>query len=588
MAYYRLLLLSLLVCVTTDPAKGQNMLSTWHAEIDPPLEWPDSVELLTLEDTCASILKELHNRAYLEASIDSISTSTDAVHLFMHIGRRYRWSFLDLSDVPGVLRDQIQIKVNPDRPYDHREIVGLFDRLLQKAENSGYPFAAIRLDSVGIRDGMIKAKVNVNLNQRITIERIRVDGDLKLSPRYLRHLLNLSEGDAFSREGIIRAKQRLESTVFIKVNKDPIVEFLGEGASIRLYTDKKNANRFDILLGLLPTNEDESRRFRLTGNVEIDMANQFGGGEKLHVNFESLRPGTQNLSLALNYPFIFGWSFGADMKFDLYKRDSSYLDIGYEAGIQYFLMQDNYLQFFIENQRTNILTVDTSRIKRTRSLDQFLDVNQNLFGVEYHFEKLDYRFNPRRGFDITIRARAGTKKIKKNNTILNLTDAEDPDFNFDDLYRNIDLNSVQYKINMGVQAFIPLFKNSTLRLANTGGWVGSGQALYNNELFRIGGARLLRGFNEQSIFASFYSIFTAEYRLLFNRNSNIFVFTDAGYYQQNTDLSRSNDTPLGLGTGLNLETKVGIFAISYAIGRQDGSPFTFRNGRIHFGMVSQF
>jgi outer membrane protein assembly factor BamA len=574
--------------LTFGSAGAQRLPAVWVSEDKPEVILPDSLEVENLSDTCHAILSKLHGLAYLEASIDSVKRSSAEIELFLHLGRKYRWSYLDLSAIPPPLQDQIKINIEENKLYSHAEIQALFERILTKAENQGYPFMAIRLDSIDINEGNIRAQVAINPNERITIERVRIEGDLKLSSRFLTHLIGMEEGDLFSRDKIIKAKDRLISVPFIKTNKDPSIDFLGKGATLNLFLDKKNANRFDILLGLLPTTGNETQRFRLTGNVDIDMANQFGAGEKFHLNFENLSPGTQNLSLALNYPFIFGWSFGADLQFDLYKRDSSYIDLGYEAGIQYFLKQDNYLQFFIENQRTNILTVDTNRIKQTRTLDQFLDITQNLFGVEYHVEKLDYRFNPRRGAAMTLKARAGTKKIKKNATIISLTDQNDPEFNYDDLYKDIDLNSFQYKINTNVEFYVPLFKSSAIKLGNTSGWVGSGQALYNNELYRIGGARLLRGFNEQSIFASLYSIFTAEYRLLFNQNSNIFVFTDAGFYNQNTNLTKSSDTPFGVGTGLNLETKVGVFAISYAIGREKNSPFTFRNGRIHFGMVSQF
>lgn len=568
--------------------EAQKLPALWVTDQKPEITLPDSLELESLSDTCAVILKELQRLAFLEASLDSIKRSSTEIRLFLHLGNKYRWSYLDLSAIPAHLQDQINVRIEEKKLYSHEEIQALFERLLTKAENIGYPFMAIRLDSIGINEGNIRAKVAVNTNERISIERVRVEGDLKLSSRFLTHLIGVQEGDLFSRDKIIKARERLVSVPFIKANKDPSIDFLGNGATINLFLDKKNANRFDILLGLLPTNDNETQKFRLTGNVDIDMANQFGAGEQFHMNYENLSPGTQNLSLALNYPFIFGWTFGADLQFDLYKRDSSYIDLGYEAGIQYFLRQDNYLQFFIENQRTNILTVDTNRIKQTRSLDQFLDITQNLFGVGYHAEKLDYRFNPRRGASLTVKARAGTKKIKKNNTIIGLKDQSDPEFNYDDLYKDIDLNSFQYKFNTNLEFYVPLFKSSTLKLANTSGWIGSGQALYNNELYRIGGARLLRGFNEQSIFASMYSIFTAEYRLLFNQNSNIFVFTDAGVYNQHTNLTKSSDTPFGVGTGLNLETKVGVFAISYAIGREKNSPFSFRNGRIHFGMISQF
>ena len=134
------------------------------------------------------------------------------------------------------------------------------------------------------------------------------------------------------------------------------------------YLDKKNANQFDILLGLLPTVGDASQnRFQLTGNVNIDLQNQFGSGERLHFNYESLQPGTQEIELDLNYPFVFKLPFGVDLAFDLYKRDSSYIDVGYEVGIQYFLKRQNYLKFFVANESTNLLTIDTAQIKRTKN-----------------------------------------------------------------------------------------------------------------------------------------------------------------------------------------------------------------------------
>ena len=75
------------------------------------------------------------------------------------------------------------------------------------------------------------------------------------------------------------------------------------------------------------------------------MYNQFAGGERFHLNFESLQPGIQELEIDLNYPFVLRLPFGVDLQFDLYKRDTSYIDIGYEVGIQYFLQRNNYIKF---------------------------------------------------------------------------------------------------------------------------------------------------------------------------------------------------------------------------------------------------
>ncbi|NND06757.1 MAG: BamA/TamA family outer membrane protein [Saprospiraceae bacterium] len=582
------LLLSLLC--TLPSAAGQTSSVQWEMGQTGeklPVVLPDSLEQSTLQDTLRAIISALHNEGFLQASIDKVDNSTGQIDLTLHVGPQYRWSFLDLTKIPSFISDQLNFQIRRDKPYRHEEISDLFEQVLTSAENAGYPFAAVRLDSIGMRESLLNAQVLVQLNQEVTIEEISVTGTLKLRERYLRHFLDIEVGDPFQKKKIIDGKTRLDGLPFLTSYSNPTVDFLGESAILNLYLNQKNANRFDILLGLLPS-PDPNSRFQLTGNVNVDMYNQFGGGERLKAIFESLQPGVQELELGVNYPFIFNWSFGADAQFNLYKRDSSYIDLGYEIGLQYFLNSRSYIKFFVDREGTNLINVDTNRVKSRRVLPDFIDVSRNLFGAEYHFEKVNYRLNPRRGFLLSLRASAGTKKIKRNDVILALRDAEDTSFDYGSLYDQLDLNSFQFRLNNSIDWYIPLFAQSTLKISNSSGMVGSGEALYQNELFRIGGTQTLRGFNEESIFSSFYSIFTAEYRLLFNQNSNIFLFADLAYTEEDIDQQFTANRLFGTGIGLNLETKVGIFAISYALGKQRSVPLSFGTGRIHFGMVANF
>jgi hemolysin activation/secretion protein len=106
---------------------------------------------------------------------------------------------------------------------------------------------------------------------------------------------------------------------------------------------------------------------------------------------------------------------------------------------------------------------------------------------------------------------------------------------------------------------------------------------------RIGGLRTLRGFDEESISASSYSIFSLEYRFLLDQNSFFSVFSDYGLYENNTTGSEYiYDTPLGIGAGISFETKAGIFTFNYAVGSQFGNPIDVRAAKIHFGFINFF
>jgi hemolysin activation/secretion protein len=99
---------------------------------------------------------------------------------------------------------------------------------------------------------------------------------------------------------------------------------------------------------------------------------------------------------------------------------------------------------------------------------------------------------------------------------------------------------------------------------------------------------LLRGFNEQSVYASQYHIGTVEYHYLLGLNSYFYLFLDGAYVANESLSPATYDTPFGFGAGINFETRAGIFGVSYALGEQNNIPIEFRNAKIHFGYVNYF
>ena len=113
-----------------------------------------------------------------------------------------------------------------------------------------------------------------------------------------------------------------------------------------------------------------------------------------------------------------------------------------------------------------------------------------------------------------------------------------------------------------------------------------------NEQFRLGGNRLLRGFDEESISATNFGILTAEYRFLLSTNSYLYGFFDGGRVDsQSLNSQPDSDTVQtyqGFGAGIAFETRAGLFGLSLAFGRQDQQPFDLGAPKVHFGYVSLF
>jgi len=199
----------------------------------------------------------------------------------------------------------------------------------------------------------------------------------------------------------------------------------------------------------------------------------------------------------------------------------------------------------------------------------------------------DYRLNPRKGNEVHIIGSVGTKKIKKNDQIVALKDPGDPAYDFSSLYDTVKLKSYQFRIILSAAKYFQLGKQSTIKGAFNGAVFQSAN-IFRNELFQIGGYKLLRGFDEESQYLSQYAVATLEYRYLIGLNSFFFGFVDGGWGRNNSQSSNYTHTYIGTGLGLALETKAGVFNLAWAVGKRDDTPFNLRQSKIHFGFVNYF
>jgi hemolysin activation/secretion protein len=156
------------------------------------------------------------------------------------------------------------------------------------------------------------------------------------------------------------------------------------------------------------------------------------------------------------------------------------------------------------------------------------------------------------------------------------------------LYDTVKLKTYQFRVRLTAAKYFPLGnKRSTVKTAINAGLFESG-SIFRNELFQLGGYRLLRGFDEESQYLSQFAIATAEYRYLVGQNSYFYVLADGGWGANNALNAGRNYTYFGTGLGLAFETKAGIFNLAWAVGKRNDTEFNLRQSKIHFGFVNYF
>jgi hypothetical protein len=338
-----------------------------------------------------------------------------------------------------------------------------------------------------------------------------------------------------------------------------------------LFLKKKQASKFNGILGVIP--DEETGKLRLTGDIKLNLINSFHNGEKINFNWRSIQENTQDLKFDVLYPFLVNTPFGLDYNFKLYKKDTTFIDVWHKIGLRYILKGNNYLSMFFHNKSSSLLS--RSNYTTLTVLPSYADISSRLYGIGIHNSKLDYLLNPRKGYQITFTGSLGKKSIEKNPQI------------DETLYENINLNSTLYNADLNIEYYIPITKRSIIKLASKNGYTFNDN-LFENELLRVGGLLTLRGFDEESIFASLYTIETIEYRYILEQNSYLYLFFDGAYYENDGLDKFVSDRPYGFGLGMSFETKAGIFSISYALGKQFDNPLLFRSAKIHFGFVNFF
>lgn len=549
----------------------------------------DNHNAASLSQTLNQSLFQLHDKGYLAASIDSLAVVDSTRMAYLYVGEQYEWASLKNGNVRDVFLDKIGFKerLYSGKVFHYRELRNLQEKLLTYAENNGFPFARVWLDSLQIEGNQIAARLYFEQGRPITFEGVNVETEANVSEAYLSGYLGIKKGELYDEAQVKKISSRLRELAFLSEERPPAITFVKDKATVNLFLKNKKASRLDGIIGFLPNNS-ETGRLLLTGNAEIDLKNPFGTGKEIRLELERLRAGTSRMEAKFLYPYVLGLPFGFDFNFDLYRRDSSYLDIIRDIGVQYHLDGANYLKAFWNTTTTNLLEINENQIIQTRRLPQNIDISNSTFGIAYQLQKLDYRYNPRKGFDVKLRAGAGIKRIDKNQKIVSLQDPNDTNFQYESLYDTLQLRSFQYTLNADVAKYWQVSQRSTLKTNLSGGWLLSQNNLYQNELFRIGGNRLLRGFDEESVFASMYAVLTAEFRYLIGQNSYFYGFTDYALIQNKSVNMDIFDQPFGFGAGMTFETKAGIFGISYALGRQLNNPIDLSAGKIHFGYVSLF
>jgi outer membrane protein assembly factor BamA len=561
---YALFLFCILLVLST---KAQNVYQVeYDGFLTKPIEMKFFVDSVEAESFVESEMARFSKMGFESAMTVVKSDKSDTLFYVILPGIQYYYVAKSIKSVDSLGFQMPQKWMNPIyEPSIFDVFRQKMDKFLSFYEDRGYPFAAMKVDSLAVRDGVVFADFEFDKGNLYKFDSIVLRGDVKISDAFLRNFFGLKRKGVYSEKRLRQSMLLARQLSFMTMTESPQVLFVEERALVFMSLKKRKNHSFDGLVGFVPP-PDGSSGIRLTGDVKVKLNNLFAQGEYVGFDWRSYDMGSQDLNIDFNYPFLFSSAFGTQVNFKLNKRDTTFLNTHYNLGVNYYLSGFDYLKGFYESTVSNTFSginqADNSSYRSSKL---------SSYGIEFYKNRLNDVLLPTSGYYFKTSLSAGTllrDKIKKQG-----------DVGADKLN--------QYRFVVDVPYYVPIYKRFIFHTSLNGVWTVS-ESLYSNEMLRFGGFNSLKGFDEDGISASTFFMNTIEFRYMLEQFSYFSLFWNGAFYERNGVESYVRDAPWGLGLGFAFNTPAGIFSINYAMGKQFDNPFDIKGAKVHFGISGKF
>jgi len=467
------------------------------------------------------------------------------------------------------LRDIMYTK--PGKVFDTGTLNGDIAQFLNVYEKRGYTFASINVKDIEVYNdnGSQKLRIIIRIdeNEKIKINKVVIEGNTSTNEGVIQREVRLGKNNTITKDNIIDIKRRLENLGYFESVEQPKIYKYKSSTVLNIKVKEGNTNTFDGIVGYVPaSSSDSSLGGYFTGIVNLSLRNLFGTGRRIDARYEKVVRSTQELELKYQEPWILGLPVNANIGFLQRIEDSTYIKRDLNLKADALLSRHFTLSALL-----NIERVIPSLIVNNNAFSIF-DSRLLSTGVEIKFDSRDFVYNPYSGILYKTGYSVGQKKIYNAASFPN---------------QNIPNNFTVQRGTIDLDFYHSFFRRQSILIGLHGVDVRSPK-YEDADFFRIGGTYTVRGYREGQFLASEAAWSNIEARYSLSRKSFASLFYDIGYYVKPADDIRRIPSQKGLiygyGLGIRIETGLGIFGISYALGKGD----SILEGKIHFGIINDF
>jgi len=509
-------------------------------------------DIVQVKKELNNILKKLAEKGFLNSQLDKFYINDSLYTAVFKFGRPIRKIKIHYSqsvDVP-LLKKYILNHNNKTLTLKWSLVEPFLNNLLETYQKMGQPFTQIRLKNIRLEKDQATADLDIIKNTSRYIDEIVVKNYTDFPKTYINYYLELKPHSLYNPTKLNDISKRLKSLDFVEEIKLPELLFTKTKTKVYLYLKKKHTNTFDGLIGF--TSKQNRNGLIFNGYLDINLKNVLNSGETLALLFKSNGENQQIFNLKTAFPYAFKSKITPAVNFNIYKQDTTFINVNANIGIKYPVNYNSNigLQINLESS-SNLLSQEIASVKT---------YNAFYYGLTYSLKTFqnDDLFSEK--FNLEISALKGFKTF--NNS-----------------------KDKQFKLQLTASYLWLLNYKSAFYIRSQSGFLNADNFI-KNELTRIGGFNTIRGFDEESIFVSNYSIINLEYR--YKTAESDFLYTVSDFANYTDPILNSNSNLYSFGLGYQFLSKIGYINLSYVLGKASNQDFNLKNAQIHFNIKAKF
>lgn len=494
-------------------------------------------------ENAANLLKNL---GYFTNTVDSVQQTDKKYIVFFSLNEWTEKAIIKINSNEIDNIENIGIE-NRELKTPVKNLQNTLNLISEFLDNQGKSFSKVQLKNISIKEKTLFAELEIIPSEKRIIQKIVVKGYENFPTSFLKNYFRIKTNTIFNQKKMKEISTNSQNLTFIKEIKPPEVLFTKDSTQLFLYLSKRQNNSID---GIVNFASKENGGVLFNGMLDVRFQNIINTGERFEIFWNSIAEERQEFKLTTEIPYIFNSFISPEINFSIYKQDSTFLNTNFKANLKFSVADYYKLGFQYETESSENLEQSINSNIETFS--------NNFYGIYFSYTKPKndlFYFNK---FHFEINPALGRRKI----------DTE---------------TSNQFKIKTTLSYIWDLNTRNSVFIKNETGYLNSDKFV-TNELFRIGGANSIRGFNEQSIFTESYTFFNIEYRILTNTKSYLYSITDFARFSTFNEPQNA----LGLGIGYVFFTGNSQININSAVGKNNTNPIDFKEVKLVINWKSFF